>query len=133
MSNLANVIVALINTPPGDRSRDLHKMFIDAVNETEFNIDSAKEALDQANLLGNLNVPIISAISACIKKNTTKSDAMSEVEAYIRGDQKIAAIKKYREIFGAGLADSKAAVEKYGLEIGAYKLDRHGYHVLQSR
>ena len=126
MSNLANAIVALINTPPGDRSKVVHEIFINSVKNSKFDLESSKESLDQAALLGALNVSVIEAISACIGQHIAGDDRLAEIDAYMRDDKKIYAIKLWRERFNVGLAESKAAVEKRGLDLGIYEKTSYG-------
>lgn len=126
MSNLANAIVALINTQPGDRSKTVHEIFINSVKNSKFDLDASKEALDQAALLGALNVSVIEAISACIGQHVVGDDRLAEIDAYMRDDKKISAIKLWRERFNVGLADSRAAVEQRGLDLGIYE-KKNGY------
>lgn len=45
-------------------------------------------------------------------------EGMPEVDALIRADQKVQAIKRYRELTGDGLAEAKAAVDRRATTLG---------------
>lgn len=122
MHKLIASIAALVSNKPGDYSKQYHEAFVNAANVTDYNIEDLKEAIDQAEMLGSLNLSVLAVLSACINKHLKNDDRMVEVIALMQSDNKIGAIKIYRSMMNVGLADSKAAVEKMGIDMGIYEM-----------
>lgn len=113
MNIIALALNNLIHTQPSETSNLLHKQFQDSLKETSFDIDKLKDALDECKTLSDLNLKykVLEVLSIAIK-NMSIDDRWNRIDALIHANTHIAAIKLYRELFGAGLAQSKIACDE---------------------
>jgi len=107
--NLIEILIALKNSKPGTQSEYLHSEFKRNLDTTTFNVDRLHELIDEAKLKSELGLDIIGVLCECI--NTVKPDYSREVDALIRANQYIAAIKLYRTNTGLSLSESKKYVD----------------------
>jgi ribosomal protein L7/L12 len=117
MHKLALALNSLIHNKPDENSVLLHKQFQESL-DTSFDIDKLKEALDECKLMSDLNLKIkVLEILSVALHHMSANDKMNRVDIYILNNEYIKAIKLYRELFGTGLADSKAACDKRRVQL----------------
>ena len=74
-------------------------------------ISASGHRRSQQHELDKLNTKL-DLVMAQMGVSVPEPDGISEVDALIRADRKIEAIKRYRELTGDGLAEAKAAVDR---------------------
>lgn len=71
--------------------------------------------------IGELETQLAVVLDAIGIRKQAEREHPGDLLALVRSKQKIQAIARYRDLYGVGLAEAKAAVEKLELELGVHR------------